>query len=166
MCVDRSPPLPPRLVGSPQGPRYRSRGSRAAPSWPTRWGCPHTPGQRGSVQPSALLSEHSEHKAQMLWLMVNDLTHLLLDGGAPQSGLEGLEGGGDRGELLVSQHLRVTRHVVTHGHGGLHHTSQVYSLVLKCVALTFISRVLQSISSNIKVVILKYFTNLYISTLN
>ena len=99
-------------------------------------------------------------------IMVNDLTHLLLDGGAPQSGLEGLEGGGDRGELLVSQHLRVTRHVVTHGHGGLHHTSHVTSLVLKCVALTFISRVLQSISSNIKVVILKYFTNLYIPTLN
>ena len=67
-CVDRSPPPPPRWVGSPQGPRYRSRGSRAAPSWPTRWGCPHTPGQRGSVQPSALLSEHSEHKTQMLWV--------------------------------------------------------------------------------------------------
>ena len=99
----------------------------------------------------------------------NDLTHLLLDGGAPQSGLEGLEGCGDRGELLVSQHLRVTRHVVTHGHGGLHHTfhtSPVSSLVLNCIAPTFISRVLQSISSNIKVVILKYFTNLYIPTLN
>ena len=105
--------------------------------------------------------------------MVNDLTHLLLDGGAPQSGLEGLEGGGDRGELLVSQHLRVTRHVVTHGHGGLHHTSHithhtshVSSIVLKFIAPTFISRVLQSISSNIKVVILKYFTNLYIPGLN
>ena len=86
------------------------------------------------------------------------ISYLLLDGGAPQPGLEGLEGGSDRGELLVSQHVRVTGHVVTHVHGGLHHI--VYHLLCKTehTAPTFISRVLQSISSNIKVVILKYST--------
>ena len=55
-------------------------------------------------------------------MVTGDMSYyLLLDGGAPQPGLEGLEGGGDRVELLVSQLVRVAGHVVTHGHGGLHY---------------------------------------------
>ena len=86
--------------------------------------------------------------------MIPNTVHLLLDCGPPQAGLAGLESRRHGVHLLGGELGGVGGHVVAHGHRPLPKvTIECYISSHILIKYTLISRVLQSISSNMKVVI-------------